>query len=667
MFSRSTKVPLPQIVTPYENPNVREKPSQSRGRPTADTTMAPLTKDTLDIANPAGEPSVVSQSGNQSKPASGHMRSDAISLEVSVRVHGSKVKDVVLGTTPHTEPFEEQTITMIIFPQGGVVKMLTPVNVGQMLVVTNLKSRQDAICRVVKVRANANLAAYVEVEFTNRQPGYWGVAFESDGPAPAAKIAIPSIDAIPSVPEPPKPAQDISWAPAPTPSALTPKPIDANPAANGSKPAAATPPTSAPPAKPAPSFIFIGSQEEVQPAASATTTMKPGTPRESARENFAPLIPKTPAANEVSPAPPASLSISELQGDAEGHSTNAILATDDSTAHEDEILAAAAPSSSPESSRSTFGSFAGGGTLTAARSSSSESFGANLDSGEAESGGLSAEPGWNWTLIAACVGLVIAGLGGGYFYLHGRAANRGPLTANPPAAAISQSSPAAQPVVPASSAEPVSAPTTHATPVPQVNANAVPTPPAAAIATNTAKPPKATADAPPQPPAPTKPAAPKVTPDMMSQALNAHPTSAQRADAGTAEAPSLDNDSAAAATQTNALQGIPSSNSGASLPPPTVQPEGPVKIGGNVKEPRLLSSVMPVYPIGAMQAGVSGDVVIQTTIDKTGKVVGMHVVSGPSLLRQAALDALRRWKYEPSTLDGQPVAVELQVTIKFRR
>jgi protein TonB len=629
--------------------------------------MAPLTKDTLDIANPAGESSVVSPSVNQVKPASGHMRSDAISLEVSVRVHGSKVKDVVLGTTPHTEPFEEQTITMIIFPQGGVVKMLTPVNVGQMLVVTNLKSRQDAICRVVKVRANANLAAYVEVEFTNRQPGYWGVAFESDGPAPESKIAIPSIDARPPVPESLKPAHDISWAPAPPPNAPAPKPLDAKPVSNESKPAVAPPLASAPPSKRAPSFISIGSQEEVQPAASATTSMKAGTPRESAHENFAPLIPKTPAASEISPAHPASLSISELQGDAEGHSSSAILATDDSLAHEDEILAAAAPSASPENSRSTFGSFSGGGTLAAARSSSSESFGANFDSGDAESGGLSAAPKQNWTLIAACAVVLIVGLGGGYFYLHSHAANRGPATTNPPAAAISQSSPAAQPTVPASNAQPVSAPTTPATPVAQVNANAAPAPPAPANATNTAKPPKAAPDAPSQPPAPTKQAAPKVTPDMMSQALNAHPTSAQRTDAGSADAPALDDDSAPAATQTNALQGIPSSNSGASLPPPTVQPEGPVKIGGNVKEPRLVSSVMPVYPLGAVKAGVSGDVVVQTTIDKTGQVVGTHVVSGPSLLRQAALDALRRWKYEPSTLDGQPVAVELQVTIKFKR
>jgi protein TonB len=93
----------------------------------------------------------------------------------------------------------------------------------------------------------------------------------------------------------------------------------------------------------------------------------------------------------------------------------------------------------------------------------------------------------------------------------------------------------------------------------------------------------------------------------------------------------------------------------------------PAKIGGDVKEPRLIASAVPVYPMGAKQAGVEGDVVVNTTIDKNGNVVGMKVISGPALLRQAALDALRRWKYEPSMLNSQPIAVQMQVTIKFRR
>ncbi|MGA8222185.1 MAG: TonB family protein [Candidatus Acidiferrales bacterium] len=631
--------------------------------------MAPLTKDTLEIANPAAE-SAVSQSANQNKSAPGHMRSDAVSLEVSVRVHGSKVKSAAPGTTPHTEPFEEQTITMIIFPQGAVLKLLTPVNVGQMLVVTNLKSRQDAICRVIKVRPNANLAAYVEVEFTNRQPGYWGSAFPSDAPAPAAKIAPPAIDSPPAPAQPAKSAQDISWAPAAPPSMPASRSLETKPAINEVKPVAA-PPIVTPPAKPAPSFIFIGSQEEVQVAASATATIKPGSARETAHENFAPLIPKTPAASEIPPPPPASLSMPELQGDADAGSSSSVAATDATAQHENEILVAAAQSSPTENSRSTFGSFAGGATLAAARSTSSESFGASFEPNEAASASYSAAPKQNWTLIAASAVLAIVIVGGGFFYFRGHStnssSNKGPVAPNPPAAAVSQSTQAARPIVPANEDPMAGASNSPVNSGAHVNAGSASVP--ALSATNTAKPLQASPNtaAPPQPLKSAKQAAPKVTPDMMSQSLSAHPTSSQRADAGSADAPALDDDSASAAAQPNALAGIPSSNNGANLPPPTIQQEGPVKIGGNVQEPRLVSSVMPAYPIGAMQAGISGDVVIDTTIDKDGKVVAMHVVSGSPLLRQAALDALRRWKYEPSTLDGQPVAVQMQVTIKFRR
>jgi TonB family protein len=151
---------------------------------------------------------------------------------------------------------------------------------------------------------------------------------------------------------------------------------------------------------------------------------------------------------------------------------------------------------------------------------------------------------------------------------------------------------------------------------------------------------------------------------MMSTALTARPTTSSRGNEGQADqAPVLD--AAAAAAGTSSMPGISGPNA-ASLPLPTVQPEGPVKIGGNVKEPKLINSVAPVYPLTARSTGIQGDVVIDTTIDKSGNVVRMHVVSGPAMLRPPALESLRRWKYEPSKLDGEPVEVQMQVTIKFR-
>ncbi len=598
------------------------------------------------------------------------MRSDAVSLEVAVRVHGSKVKEVVLGTTPHTEPFEEQTSTMIIFPQGGVLRMNTAVTVGQMLVLTNLKSRQDAICRVVKVRPNANRAAYIEVEFTQRQPGYWGVYFPSDADAATNKTApaAPAVSAGSELSEKTKPASDISWAPAPPPAAAPSKPLDSDSSSKECKPTyePPSPPVQrfVPAAKPEASFISIGSQEEVQPAASATTQV------ESKHEAFIPAPPKSPAPIEFPSAPPvappATLSMSELQGDDEAAPSIAAHAPDTPAAEEEVPALAAAPAS--ESSRNIFGSLAGGNTLNAPHSSSPNDFGARLDSGFGASAAQGAQPRVNWMLIAAGAAVLITVLGGGLFFRN-RSTNSRATNANPPAPAQqpahtvppTDSSYSVQPPVANSTAQPSSVPPS---PAPLLTTANGATP---AVIPNPASTGKPVAGAPPLPIAIAKPVAPKVTPDMMSQSLNSHPTSAQRADAGGADAAPVLDAPAESDGSSAALSGISSSPRVPALPPPTVQPEGPVKIGGDVKEPRLIASALPVYPIGARQSGVEGDVVVNTTIDKNGNVVGMRVASGPPLLRQAALDALRRWKYEPSRLNGQPVAVEMQVTIKFRR
>jgi protein TonB len=68
----------------------------------------------------------------------------------------------------------------------------------------------------------------------------------------------------------------------------------------------------------------------------------------------------------------------------------------------------------------------------------------------------------------------------------------------------------------------------------------------------------------------------------------------------------------------------------------------------------------------AKQSNVEGDVVILADIDATGKVVGAKAVSGPNYLREAAIDAVRNWKYEPATLNGRPTPGQVTVKIQFR-
>jgi protein TonB len=104
------------------------------------------------------------------------------------------------------------------------------------------------------------------------------------------------------------------------------------------------------------------------------------------------------------------------------------------------------------------------------------------------------------------------------------------------------------------------------------------------------------------------------------------------------------------------------------VPPPIakVDPHKPVRVGGHVRPPRLLHRVEPVYPTLAKQTHMQGVVQIDAVIDTDGNVVEMRAVSGPALLIPAALNAVSQWKYEPTYLNDQPIAVQFIVTVTFQ-
>src|SRR6266702_4022797 len=89
-------------------------------------------------------------------------------------------------------------------------------------------------------------------------------------------------------------------------------------------------------------------------------------------------------------------------------------------------------------------------------------------------------------------------------------------------------------------------------------------------------------------------------------------------------------------------------------------------VGGEVQVARLIKSVPPTYPALAKSNHVAGDVNMDAVVDPAGNVTDVKVISGPTLLQEAAMAALRQWKYEPARLDGRPVSFHLNVTVKFR-
>jgi protein TonB len=111
--------------------------------------------------------------------------------------------------------------------------------------------------------------------------------------------------------------------------------------------------------------------------------------------------------------------------------------------------------------------------------------------------------------------------------------------------------------------------------------------------------------------------------------------------------------------------GMPSVAAPVIAAPAVEKPKGPVRIGGDVKQPRLLFGPPPAYPPLASQAHIQGTVVIDAIIDEHGNVVQEKVVSGHPLLVQAALKAVLQRKYEPTVLDGEPTPVDLRVEVNF--
>jgi TonB family protein len=94
---------------------------------------------------------------------------------------------------------------------------------------------------------------------------------------------------------------------------------------------------------------------------------------------------------------------------------------------------------------------------------------------------------------------------------------------------------------------------------------------------------------------------------------------------------------------------------------------GPLKVEGDVTPPRAVHKTQPQYPPEAKQAGTEGVVVLRTTIDERGVVVDVQVLRGaPDGLTEAAVEAVRQWRFEPALLDGKPVSVFYNLTINFR-
>jgi periplasmic protein TonB len=91
-----------------------------------------------------------------------------------------------------------------------------------------------------------------------------------------------------------------------------------------------------------------------------------------------------------------------------------------------------------------------------------------------------------------------------------------------------------------------------------------------------------------------------------------------------------------------------------------------IHLPSKLVEGNLIYKTIPQYPAIAKASHTEGTVVLQAMISKTGTIEGLHVISGSPMLQQAAIDAVRSWRYRPYMLNGQSVEVETTVNVIFK-
>jgi protein TonB len=113
------------------------------------------------------------------------------------------------------------------------------------------------------------------------------------------------------------------------------------------------------------------------------------------------------------------------------------------------------------------------------------------------------------------------------------------------------------------------------------------------------------------------------------------------------------------------LGGIPGGIVTESLPPPPPPKPQPTRIGGDIKPPALIHRVEPEYPPVAVSGKIEGLVILEAEVNEAGVVTQVRVLRPVLLLDQAAVKAVKQWRYQPLVLNGTPVPFILTVTLNF--
>ncbi len=564
---------------------------------------------------------------NPPKNAGQPLRSNPTCLEINVTL-----RNLPGDAGGSGQPIREEGKTVIVFDNGAVLRTSNSLPIGQTVLLSNPNGR-EVVCRTVSGQNLPRVKGYVEVEFAEPAMDFWGVRQDQNTNPVSASVAAPAVtsSAVRETPVPPPSMPPRAGAPA--------EPVaQASTASSGR----------------APSF------EDIPGLLSTPVSTATREPKIHAVRPGAVKLPKGDSEYSRSQAAQSS----SVTG---WSSQNSILPTEKPASPAARVTT---PASSSASARSQV------------------IFGNSLMANEqprSSSGGSSARS----LFIAGILALVVAGGCGTVFYMRLRSTSVAvPKTAvvsqpSIPESPVAKSAPApiheAQEQSAQGAAQALDQVRTRVQPVsidqPQTIA-AVTAVPAVLTGPASTDSRKNTANIRPQQENSTVAKQPGPSPSRRPVIPNLKMTSPS-APIRNAAIPGDGSAPITEITSTGTVGAGPTAAglltlSGRTNNPPTPPPfapapaPAPVAVPRTVREPKLISSARLLYPAAAKQSHIEGNVTVSANIDENGKVVGATALSGPMLLRQAAVDSVTQWKYSPSLIDGKPAPSQVTVSVAFR-
>jgi protein TonB len=504
------------------------------------------------------------------------------------------------------ELFKENTTTALVFPNGGVIRLAAAAASGQLLFLTNPQSHREVVAQVTRRRNNPGSGYYIELEFTEPAPDFWGVIFPEtpsepeavSSPAPTASFEQAIAPAAAEFLQPAEPGSDDLSPNAPAPSsdevnALM-EEVEAlraqlksmqSQAASPSLPGMQLPtppvadPSAAPPASnnPAPDLGAMLS------SLVASQASQPGSPAKDSKPAEAPATSSPNPTQATRPKPPA-------------HEPDEL---DDALLPKPalDFTKSAAPPPSSAARAPLRPAFDRTGILRLALLAVVSLFAVMVAA-------------WNMHLLPWLAPKPNA-----------------PIASAPTQPSAKKSSPAA--------------------PAPPQKTD----PPSSMRATTAANPPSAPVDIAPSPAS---------SMDAVAAPTSSRPPTAAKSASSSDTESSLHHDAA-----TPPLTSV-SKHSSVRDSKPTDTDSAPSSVDDDsITPPRLIKSIRAVAPGDALRQFMTGNVTVDALIDKTGEVKSMKVLSGPPSFHKAAMEALKHYRYEPARQNGKPISAHLTVTIPF--